>query len=83
LKDAPAVEFACGEDSVGERADSAMAAGQYGNVAKFRDVGEHFSGCVRRAGAKSCDFHCVEIVDVVVEETGLVKGDFELRGENA
>src|SRR5258708_36769308 len=79
LKDVPAAEIACSEDGVGEGADSAMAAGQQGDVAMLCNVGEHLGGCVRCAGAKACDVHRGEIVDVVAEETGLFKGDIELQ----
>ena len=50
-----------------------MAAEQRRNAAMLSNVGEHFSGCVAWAGAKACDFHCGEIVDIVAEETGVLE----------
>ena len=47
------------------------------------DMGEHFGGCVSWAGAKTGDFHREEIVNVVAEETGMFKGDFEFGREFA
>jgi len=58
-----------------------MAAGQRRKVAILCNVGEHLGGRVAWAGAESGDLHRGEIIDVVAEETGLFKRDFELRGE--